>query len=310
MSTVGDLGLEPRSDSLYSDIIEHCADAVVILNADRRIAYLNKSAERMFGRAAATVVGKSLEILIPETARERHRVHVRRFQEADERSKFMDSRGIDILALRADGSEFPVSVSILKSGAGADRRLVAIVRDISAQKQLEQRLSKLASTDPLTGLLNRRAFLRRLDEECARSQRYGNPMVLAMIDIDHFKHVNDSFGHLAGDHAIRHVVDTVAGGLRVPDVLARWGGEEFALILPETDGKAASTTAERLRQSVEDAPLVDEPVLVDDIRLTVSIGLADFRVGRDAIEDLIGRADRALYAAKEAGRNRVMLAAG
>ncbi|NQW10428.1 MAG: GGDEF domain-containing protein [Alphaproteobacteria bacterium] len=300
-----DVGLEFQNAALCRDIIEHCADAILILSADQRITYINKAAEIMFGRPIEASIGKPLDILIPAGFKARHRALFDGFRDSSEMAKFMGRRGVDILGLRADGTEFPVSISILKSLSGADAKLVAIVRDVSEHKKLEGDLRKLASTDSLTGILNRRTFLQRTEEECARSLRHGNSLSLAMVDIDHFKRINDRFGHQVGDQAIRHVVGIVVSGLRKPDVLGRWGGEEFTVILPETDEKAAVITMERLRQRFEDTAFVHEASLNEPINLTVSIGVVEFRPGQETADDLINRADRALYAAKHAGRNKV-----
>jgi diguanylate cyclase (GGDEF)-like protein len=170
--------------------------------------------------------------------------------------------------------------------------------------QNEQRLLLAAMVDPLTGVLNRRRFTELSKIEEGRSRRHGLPFAVLMIDIDHFKRINDGFGHPVGDQAIRALAETCARSLRPHDLLARFGGEEFVLTLPQTDLEGAAVVAERVRQAVEQLALPSE---AGTVRFTISIGIATYRSGR-LLEEIIESADQALYRAKEAGRNRVELA--
>ena len=176
-------------------------------------------------------------------------------------------------------------------------------------RQLEaanQRLSELAIRDPLTNLINRRHFLELATAELVRSQRSGRPFSVLLMDIDHFKQVNDTFGHLVGDEVLRGVAEWVGALLRSTDVLARYGGEEFILLMPETDELQATVLAERIRAHVEWHPF---PVNTREVRVTLSIGCAETDRG-DTITDLLERADQALYAAKNSGRNRTIVSPG
>lgn len=163
-------------------------------------------------------------------------------------------------------------------------------------------VSELVRVDSLTGLHNRRAFDEHLPREVARSQRLGEPFCLLMIDIDHFKRLNDTYGHPAGDAVLRSVARAIAGCTRPSDLVARYGGEEFAVVLSGIDSGQALAVAERIRRQVA---LAESGLH----RVTVSVGVAQYRpsAGDDA-EQLLGRADQALYAAKHAGRNRVQAA--
>jgi diguanylate cyclase (GGDEF)-like protein len=172
--------------------------------------------------------------------------------------------------------------------------------NITARKLMEFELAKLASTDHLTGLPNRRYFLEAASRELERVRRFGGLASVVMIDLDHFKALNDTYGHAAGDEALRSV--TRACRLRDTDVLARWGGEEFVALLPETDEEGALIVAEKLRCAVS-----NEPIEVDSTNITVtaSLGVAQVSSHDKAIDEALGRADRALYTAKQAGRNCV-----
>lgn len=180
---------------------------------------------------------------------------------------------------------------------------------LGVQRRREQELRAQVGTDALTGVANRRAFLERADDEISRALRYGHPLSLLMIDIDHFKKVNDTHGHAAGDSALVRMVEACKPSLREHDLLARLGGEEFVVLLPHTDAGRALLVAERLREAVEKAPVLTPAGL---FHITISLGSAtlDTRPSSDAPADslssLLERADKALYGAKHGGRNRVV----
>lgn len=169
------------------------------------------------------------------------------------------------------------------------------------------RLEQLAQTDPLTQLLNRRALTERISAEMERALRYDATLALLMIDLDHFKRVNDTHGHLVGDDVLRDMGELLRSMIRTNDIVARYGGEEFLVLLPETDDAGAEGFAERIRQTVEAAPFARD-AMVEPLRMTCSVGVALFPAARvETAEDLLARADSALYRAKADGRNRVRL---
>ncbi|MBI2239750.1 MAG: diguanylate cyclase [Magnetospirillum gryphiswaldense] len=176
---------------------------------------------------------------------------------------------------------------------------------IGAVERRNQELEVMASTDALTGLLNRRRFAERADEEIRRAQRYGAPLSLVVGDIDHFKAVNDGWGHDVGDLALQHVAAIWCGQLRDVDLSARMGGEEFVALLPETETTPAQLAAERMRTMIADMPLTTPGGSV--LSLTISLGVATLLPG-ESLADLMRRADQAMYQAKSAGRNVVRLA--
>ncbi|MCS6914333.1 MAG: diguanylate cyclase [Myxococcales bacterium] len=196
-------------------------------------------------------------------------------------------------------------------------RIDAMLRIKSLTEQLEAanaRLAEMADTDGLTGVANRRRLDHMLDLEHERSRRYKRPLALLVIDIDHFKRINDTYGHAAGDAVLKTVAAGIREMLRRSDVCGRYGGEEFVVIAPELTAEGAVVLAERIRKHVAAMHIPapggqgDEPKI---IRVTVSIGVASFDQGADApIADLMHRADTALYQAKNQGRDRVIVAAG
>lgn len=163
-------------------------------------------------------------------------------------------------------------------------------------------LIEAGTRDPLTGLVNRGAIMRELKSRFQLAQRYGRPLTLVLTDLDYFKRVNDTWGHAAGDAVLRVFASTALAQLREPDLAGRIGGEEFLILLPETDGEGGAVVAERLRQAVE-AQGVD--VAQGQIRFTCSLGIADIQPGDQEPGEILARADAALYRAKEAGRNRL-----
>lgn len=172
--------------------------------------------------------------------------------------------------------------------------------------QMEEALRRAATTDELTGLPNRRAFLHMLDVELARSNRSGAPLALALIDLDHFKSINDRFGHAGGDETLRRFAQVARETIRTADVIGRIGGEEFAVLMPDTDQIQSGIAGERLREAIERRRLILPSGAL--VPLTISVGVAHHLADEDR-DRLIVRADEALYEAKESGRNRTRLAA-
>ena len=168
-------------------------------------------------------------------------------------------------------------------------------------------LERLASSDSLTDLANRRRFFDHAGAEVLRARRYKHPLSLQMLDIDYFKAINDRFGHVAGDQVIKELADTLRANLRHNDLAARIGGEEFAILLPETDIQDAAHYAERLRRAVESHVF---HVGEDTLQITISIGVSGLSADETSVEPALMRADSSLYLAKQEGRNRVCASGG
>lgn len=171
--------------------------------------------------------------------------------------------------------------------------------------RLEHRILELANTDPLTGILNRRAFMERMEQEIQRSGRDNSPLSFILSDIDYFKKVNDSFGHQAGDLVLQKFSNQLKTSIRPYDVVGRYGGEEFVVCLPGANENQVKYAAERIRRNVEKMEIL-LPDSSEPIRITASFGAASFQVNSsDHLDALIKRADDAMYKAKNEGRNRV-----
>lgn len=216
------------------------------------------------------------------------------------------------------GAVTPVFVRLIRYSADGDDtpRVFAMMLDLSELAQalralhlLEQRnreLEDLAITCPLTGVYNRRYLDFRYSEEMKRARRYKHGLAVAMVDIDHFKQVNDKYGHLAGDQVLREVAAVLQKSLRVTDIVARFGGEEFLLLMPEIRPEAALAVSLRIRMAIQ-GMVVD--TVSGPVSVTVSIGVACINPPEEVPDDetLIQRADESLYEAKRSGRNRVIL---
>jgi diguanylate cyclase (GGDEF)-like protein len=201
-------------------------------------------------------------------------------------------------ALRKNGEKFPIELSIAMWNVGEKTFYSAIVRDITKRKRLESELQTRATTDTLTQVYNRIKYDEIMKREIERAKRYNHPLSLIMFDIDHFKMVNDTYGHAVGDYVLQALTHIVKLDLRETDYLVRWGGEEFVIIAPDTDIERAEILAERVRKSAEEYKFERVGTV------TVSFGVTQF-TKNDTEDTFIKRTDDALYAAKRMGRNRV-----
>jgi two-component system cell cycle response regulator len=218
----------------------------------------------------------------------------------------LDRRQIGVFFLRRTRAEPPLTQddvhfadTVIKAALAAIQR----AQVIEMTKADNARLEALAHTDPLTMVLNRRALVSRLTAEVDRARRYESVVTILMIDLDHFKGVNDTYGHPAGDQVLRDVAQLLQHEVRSVDIVARYGGEEFIVVLPETSTEGAVAFAERIRERIESRMFESTG---HSLLLTTSIGVATFPSPRvSSMEDLVARADEALYRAKAEGRNRV-----
>ena len=213
-----------------------------------------------------------------------------------------ENEDVDIAAMEAG------AVDYLVKGTLTPRLLERSLRYALKLAETLSQLRQLAQRDELTGLQNRREFQRILEEEWDRSVRFKRPFTLVMVDIDHFKKINDTHGHQVGDEVLRHVASLLAGQVRNVDRVARYGGEEFAVMMIETDRKSAIEGMQRLGVLLAETPCVTAKDLTIDV--TLSAGIATSLEDATSASDLVAAADKALYAAKTGGRNRIVAAAG
>jgi diguanylate cyclase (GGDEF)-like protein len=279
-------------DAVFMGMIE----GVVVADAHDRIIDFNPAAQRLFPGLAGASIGRP----IAETLGRHPAAHgllaagagtsAEISVEIDGRLRFYEAR-----------------LSLIRNSRGRVACRSLSFSDSTEQAVLRQRLSSLATTDELTGAANRRAFLEVGRRETARAKRSGHALSLIILDLDHFKSINDRWGHAAGDAALVEACRRMKSSLRTADTLGRHGGEEFAVLLPETPPAQAVLVAERLRAAIAKEPLpIRGSVTVD---LTASFGVAGVdRVNEESVENLIRAADRAMYQAKTSGRGCVRLA--
>jgi diguanylate cyclase (GGDEF)-like protein/PAS domain S-box-containing protein len=261
---------------------------------DERIRFCNERAADLFETTVSEMSGAIMPRLYPDD--DMHR----RFRETLERDQRIDAAGVEIRTPRRSCFYSLLNARLLTSGG--EQLAMLTLTDVTEQKRIEDQLRALATTDALTGTLTRRHFFDLAELEWARSTRHRHPLCVALLDVDHFKTVNDRFGHGTGDEALRLVAETVRSGLRRHDLLGRYGGDELALLFPETPLEGAKQVSDRIRRAIAEIPLIrgDQPV-----RLTISAGIVERRPD-ESLEAACQRADAALYEAKDAGRDCVV----
>lgn len=299
------------SEERLQGIIGLAQDAILTTDENLNITLFNRAAENLFGYDADDILGRPLSLLIPERFRPDHEVHIAGFAASTVQAQVMTNRR-EVQGLTAGGREFPAEVSIAKLHHARGLLFTAVVRDVSERKRVESELRRMATTDSLTGLNNRRRIMELAEVEMARLRRYGRPVSVLMLDIDRFKAINDTHGHAVGDRALVRLAEICRAELRDTDHIGRLGGEEFAIILPETPLASATEVAERLRHRLAMADIAAQPGghSGETLRMTVSIGVAMCGDEDASFERALGRADRALYEAKSLGRNRVVVSDG
>ena len=283
------MGLVPVA---RQEVFEHIDEAIWVFDADHRLVDANPAALRVRGGTVDGLIGLDPTAL-------RVRLGARR-------TRLTDSGGTDVVV--SDGGESRVfderTVPVLDP-RGRDIGELLVWHDVTEPARLRDELTRLAATDPLTGAANRRAFMQQLRERLVATRQAGDPLCLVMLDLDHFKRVNDSSGHHAGDRVLVVSVERVNAVLRPGDLLGRVGGEEFAALLPGTSLVGGYRVAEALLDALRSGRVSVEPGL--EIRVTASAGVAELG-SDDDVDELLRRADDALLSAKRSGRDRVVAA--
>ncbi len=294
--------LVEHANRRFSELFEHVPVACFTFDEEGIIHEWNKAAEQLYGRPKSEVLFQSMfeKVFRGESASRVLEVvqHVMRGSSiTGVESADVDAEGNLHYVLR---SAIPLR-NHLGEVVGGIMSVVDVTYRVEAERQLKllnEQLQNLAVTDGLTGLRNRRAFEEHLIQEVAEAKRFKTPLSLLMIDVDHFKQFNDTFGHSLGDEVLRTVASILSKGARQSDIVARYGGEEFAIIMPNTDLTSAMLAAERLRRTVEECEGFPRSI-------TISVGVAQWVDTMQSQHDLVELADQALYRAKSSGRNRV-----
>jgi diguanylate cyclase (GGDEF)-like protein/PAS domain S-box-containing protein len=288
---------ERRLEQNLRRLLDAAPVALLLIDpADRRIISANQRASQILEASEAELRGRPApSILLSPGAPEPFFDRLQREEAVD---------GVTAQVETATGRLFWALLDARALDQDGRPHWMLGIADITEQKRTEERLRELATTDPLTGALNRRQLFELAEEEVRRAERYGRPLCFSMLDLDHFKAVNDRYGHAVGDEALRAVASAFRRSLRTTDRLARHGGEEFVVMLPETPLLTARGAIERIRASVE---ALRFDAKGDRIAITVSAGVVAWRSG-ESVDAVLDRADGALYQAKRAGRNQVVAA--
>ncbi|MDP1829061.1 MAG: diguanylate cyclase [Archangium sp.] len=306
---------------IQSTALRSAANGIVITDRAGVIVWVNRAACQITGYAEGELVGQHTRVLKSGT---HDPSFYRQLWETVSRG---DTWSGTIVNRRKDGALYHEEQTIapVLDEVGAVTHFIAIKQDVSARQQdqaalaaahaeLERRLGEIESLnqqlreqslrDPLTGLHNRRYFAETIVREAARVSRHHEPLAVLALDLDHFKKVNDTWGHAAGDRVLRALAGVISAGVRTSDLLCRMGGEEFIAVMPGAALPIALARAEEWRAAVAALQFEEGPSL----RCTVSIGVASFRPGHETVEQTLARADAALYEAKRGGRDRVVCA--
>ena len=287
-----------ESEKKYRTLFETASDAIFSIDGNGLILMANRAAKDVFEYPGHEIVGLDIRRLLGSGQEGTWEV-LSRYASRTETGKYVEST-----AVSRSGKKIPFHISVSESAAGGRSFYTVIMRDVSQLKAYEEDLQVLANTDSLTRLFNRRQLYPIMEKELDRAARKKIPFSVLLIDIDHFKKLNDTHGHAGGDLLLASFADRLRLALRRMDSAFRFGGEEFVILLPETANREAMIPAERLRQLIADSRF---PMPPDGApaSITVSVGIAGYRDG-DTIDDVIRHADLAMYAAKNGGRNRVV----
>jgi len=295
-------------ENVFKSLVENTNDIIMVMDSTSlqdggpHIVYVNPAFENLLGYTADEVVGKNPSILQGPDTDKTTRLRIRKAMAAGKRIR------TQILNYTKDEQAVWMDINIVPifNEVGDITYFAAIERDLTEHKMMESRLEKQACTDMLTGLPNRLASMNKAAEEFARAKRYNHPLSIVMIDIDHFKSINDKHGHATGDQVLQRIGPICNDILRDTDLLGRIGGEEFILLLPDTPKANAEHVAERMRARLAETLVRHHDI---EVAITASFGVASFISNDNILEEIIERADNAMYAAKNSGRNQVKSAA-
>lgn len=286
-----------ESERKFQSVIESANDAIIVANQMGSIIQWNHGAETIFGYSKVEVLGENLEIIIPKSYRKAHNAGIERFNRTN--TPTVIGKTVELMGLRKDGSEFPIDISLGSWVTEQGVFFSSIIRDVTERRQSEEKISRLVYLDPLTGLPNRRLFNDRLTSVLARAEKNEKCFSLLYMDLDHFKLINDTFGHSVGDNLLMEVTERLQQQMRENDTISRLGGDEFIFLLPETDYNQAAAYAQQVLECFREAFNLSG----EELFITPSIGISLYPTDGHDAETLIKNADLALYRVKDEGKN-------
>lgn len=282
------------------DLLDQSNDAILLFGPKQEVLHANSGAVKLLGWSAQEIKSLSLPDLIPQRFRERHATLVTGFHKKKTTGSLNDDL-LKMIALHREGYEIPVSIAISKQEVDGEIFSTAVVRDSRALVKTMGDLQDAAFIDSLTQVNNRRA-LDKVLEDYRGGKRTADQTAILMIDLDHFKYINDTYGHDCGDDILRQVAQSISGCLREEDKVFRFGGDEFVVILWNISIEKALALGERIRHATSTIKSLNE----DEYAITLSVGVALSESNENSLEDTFKRADTALYNAKNKGRNQTV----
>jgi len=287
------------SQSQLQAIIHNAMDGIITINESGEILGFNPAAEQIFGYSYQYVLGKSLNMLMPEPFRSEHASYLNNYIQTG-LAKILGHRRREVMAVRANGEQFPMELSASEMALGGQRFFVGIVRDITERKLAEEKIAHLAHYDFLTGLPNRALFFDNLENFISLAKRNHYKIAVLFLDLDGFKKVNDTLGHDAGDFLLQEVAKRLKVTIRSSDTVARVGGDEFIFVLNEI---GADENAALMANKI--IAVLSEPFSIKDQQCIVggSIGISIYPDNSSITETVINQADHAMYLAKQSGKN-------
>jgi diguanylate cyclase (GGDEF)-like protein/PAS domain S-box-containing protein len=288
-----------KSQSQLQAIIHNAMDGIIMINETGEVLGFNPAAEQIFGYSKQDILGKNLNMLMPEPVRSEHDGYINRYLQTGQ-GKILGIGGREVVAVRRNGEQFPMELSASEMMLGGQRYFVGIVRDITERKQAEQKIAHLAHYDYLTDLPNRALFLDNLEHAVSLARRNQYKVVVFFLDLDGFKKVNDTLGHDAGDMLLRGVSKRLRETIRASDTVARVGGDEFIFVL---NGIESDENTALMAKKIIAALSVPFDLKGQQCRVGGSLGIAIFPDDSTDSETLIKQADDAMYLAKQSGKN-------
>lgn len=283
-----------HAHSFFEELFLASPEAIVVVDSEGFILEANPQTEALFGYDPRELLGNPIEILVPDRLRAVHAAHRKVFRNGPHVRPM--GTGHDLRGRRKDGSEFPVDIMLSPIETPRGHIVMSVIRDVTDRKQSEELMQKLALSDPLTGIGNYRRLQEAFDTESKWFNRTGRRSTLLLLDIDGLKQINDSQGHLAGSHAICSLANALRVECRAIDTAARYGGDEFAVLMPDTSAEGAKNLACRVEKR-----LANE---VKNPRVFFSYGVGAYPHDGETLQQLLAVADRPLYEMKKSKRSQ------
>ena len=291
--------ISPEEDSIFFNAFKYASMGMALVAPDGKWLKVNRSLCEMLGYQEEEILDRTFQDITHPDDLDEDLVYVTRML-----AGVIDTYQMEKRYFHKEGYIINIllSVSLVVNKDGSPRFFISQIQDITRKKQVEEELLKISREDTLTGIANRRYFFEHASREMIRGRRFNESQTLAMLDVDNFKSINDTYGHETGDIVLKKMAGECKKILREIDIFGRIGGEEFGILFLNTDKKTSLNLAERLRSQIEKIEVITSD---GKINFTVSIGMVYFRGGNKSIDERLNIADQALYRAKESGRNRI-----